>query len=74
MTRWAVDLICCGLDDGTAILDTNEEAQNFRESYTTGPGVSPDGWLDRRAIVRQARPGEQRHEATFLVVGRDDLA
>lgn len=54
--RWALDLICCGRDDGTQVFRTSEDADEFRESY-----CAPVGWWDshvRQAIKRRARPGE----------------
>lgn len=54
MADWTLRLICCGRDDGTECFDTWNEADAFRESYTTGPGVGPDGH-DRAAILTGGR-------------------
>lgn len=40
---WRIDLICCGRDDGAMFTQTWEQADGFRESYCTGPGVSVGG-------------------------------
>lgn len=45
--RWAVDLTCCGHDDGTAIRQTYEDADALREGYLTAQGHT------RTAIVRK---------------------
>jgi hypothetical protein len=36
---WRVRLICCGRDDGDIFRETWKEADEFRNSYTSGPGV-----------------------------------
>jgi hypothetical protein len=36
---WRVRLICCGRDDGEIWRDTWEEADQFRQDYTSGAGV-----------------------------------
>jgi len=36
---WRVRLICCGRDAGDIFRDTWEEADQFRQSYTSGGGV-----------------------------------
>ena len=42
---WIVRLTCCGRDDGTYTRATTyEEAASFRESYTSGAGVHPNGY------------------------------
>ena len=41
---WCVRLICCGRDDGTEHFPTWEEADAFRNSYASGPGVDPHGY------------------------------
>jgi hypothetical protein len=37
---WLVTLTCCGRADGVFAADSWEEAQAFREAYTSGPGIS----------------------------------
>lgn len=49
---WALDLICCGRDDGTQGCRTGAEADEFRESYCNVDGH------DRRAIKRRTVDGE----------------
>jgi hypothetical protein len=41
---WTVHLTCCGRDDGVFNARTWEEANAFRESYTSGPGVDEHGY------------------------------
>lgn len=41
---WRLRLICCGRDEGSVRFQTSEEADAFRESYTSGPGVHPNGY------------------------------
>lgn len=53
--RWRLRLICCGRDDGTETFDAWEDADAFRESYTTGPGVGLDDH-DRAAIIEENPP------------------
>jgi len=36
---WRVRLICCGRDDGDIFRDTWDEADEFRQQYTSGAGV-----------------------------------
>lgn len=36
---WIVQLTCCGRDNGTYAAATWEEADQFRESYASGPGA-----------------------------------
>lgn len=46
MSKYIVKLICCGRDDGTYEADTWEEADKFRESYTSGEAVAKHGYSD----------------------------
>lgn len=39
--RFAVQLTCCGRDDGRPEFGTWDEADAFRESYLSGEGVGP---------------------------------
>ena len=48
---WRLALICCGRDDGVEWFATYEEADAFRESYTSGPGVDEPGGHDRSTIL-----------------------
>lgn len=53
---FVVQLICCGRDDGEFGPCTYEEAERFRASYTSGPGVNEDGSYgghDRAAIIKE---------------------
>lgn len=55
---WLVTLTCCGRADGVFAADSWEEAQAFREAYTSGPGVSGghvgDTGHDRSAVIHDA--------------------
>ena len=42
---WRVRLICCGRDDGDIFRDTWEEADQFRQGFTSGSGVAAPGLL-----------------------------
>lgn len=42
--NWRVWLVCCGRFDGSVITRTWEEADSFRDIYTSGPGVEPTGY------------------------------
>lgn len=53
--RWRLRLICCGHDDGTETFDTWDQADAFRESYTSGEGVG-DGGHDRAAVIEENLP------------------
>jgi hypothetical protein len=59
---WVLTLTCCGRDDGTARFATSEEADAFREGYTSGPGVDPHGYSGdgysghRRSAVKSYVP------------------
>jgi hypothetical protein len=56
---WRVRLICCGRDDGDIFRSTWQEADQFRQSYTSGTGVrhfDGRGWRsghDRAGIIEQ---------------------
>lgn len=41
---WRVQLTCCGRDDGHMSFATWQEAEDFREAYTSGVGVHPNGY------------------------------
>jgi len=41
---WRVRMICCGNDAGTREFPTWEAADKFREEYTSGYGVHPNGY------------------------------
>lgn len=54
--EWLVRLICCGRDDGSQVVRTWDEANAFREAYTSGVGVKGPDWPwagghERSAIV-----------------------
>lgn len=68
MTRrlWYLRLVCCGRDDGLQIFDSYRDADDFRESYTSGPGVDPAGYSgtpsvghQRAAILRSVATAEE---------------
>lgn len=41
---WRINFSCCGRDDGFLLARTWEEAERFRDSYTSGPGVEEHGY------------------------------
>jgi hypothetical protein len=41
---WRLRLVCCERDDGTVAFATRDEAEAFREAYTSGPGVDHRGY------------------------------
>ena len=41
---WRLDFICCGREDGHKTFATYEEADAFRDGYTSGPGVDHRGY------------------------------
>jgi hypothetical protein len=60
---WKVMLTCCGRDNGVYEAATWEEADAFRESYTSGPGVNPYGYSggftsghQRSGVITKAQP------------------
>lgn len=53
---WRLRLVCCGRDDGEEFFATWEEADSFRQSYTSGPGVGMGGH-DRAAILERPDGG-----------------
>jgi hypothetical protein len=55
--KWTVALTCCGYDDGTFTANTYEEADAFREAYTSGPGVSPHGYSTESYVTGHRRSG-----------------
>jgi hypothetical protein len=61
---WAVDLICCGRDDGTYLARTWDDADAFRKAYTSGAGVS-DATKPANAVGGHERSAIIRGTATF---------
>lgn len=62
---WTLKLICCGRDDGSVTFQTWEEADDFREAYTSGYAVDPHGYSgtgtsghQRAAILTEAHSQE----------------
>jgi len=56
LKRWRVWLICCERDDGVYLAETWDEAEAFREAYTSGYAVDQHGysgteWGHKRAGV-----------------------
>ena len=41
---WRIRLICCGHDDGAWYALTWEQAEKFRDSYTSGAAVNLHGY------------------------------
>ncbi len=60
---WRVDLSCCGRDGGTYFFPTWEEADAFRNSYTSGPGVNPQGY--------SAHDSADGHRRAGIITGPD---
>jgi len=65
MGKWLVRAICCGRDDGTLTFDTWDEADRFREMYSTGYGVARYGYGSpqhepghRRAAIIEKEPAD----------------
>ena len=76
LKRWRVRLICCGRDDGIMSFDTYEEAEAFRETYTSGPGVHTLGYSapehssgHRRAAIISEAPREEPTPKKLHVMG-----
>lgn len=69
MSKWNVQMICCGRDAGVESFTTWEDADAFRENYISGPGVKSPGGSDygheRSAIVTEA-PLEERESIREL--------
>lgn len=57
--RWRLRLVCCGMHDGFAYAKTWDEADQMRESYTSGPGVNPLGY--------SAHPSASGHKRAAIV-------
>ena len=80
---WRVHLICCGRDDGYVHFPTWEDADRFRDDYTRGPGVHPNGYSapehahghKRAAIVEAlyALPPDAARRIRELEAERDRL-
>jgi hypothetical protein len=51
---FAVQFTCCGLDNGSAVRDSWQEADDLRESYLDAPGHQ------RSAIIRLAEDSDPR--------------
>ena len=55
--RWKARKICCGRDCGYEVFDTWEQADAFRDAYTSGYAVAPHGYSDtehwghKRAVI-----------------------
>lgn len=41
---WRLTLTCCGRDAGAEFFETWDEADAFRESFTSGVAVHPNGY------------------------------
>ena len=55
---WLCRLVCCGRDDGVVECESWEQADAFREAYTSGVGVALHGYSaplyesgHRRAVI-----------------------
>lgn len=68
---WRVRMICCGRDAGAEmIFGTWDEADQFRESWTSGPAVDPHGYSgdgyhghQRAGIIEAVAPDADRVSA-----------
>ena len=54
-----MELTCCGRDNGVEIFSSWEEADKFRESYTSGVAVNPHGY--------SAHPTEAGHKRSAVI-------
>jgi len=63
---WAVRLICCGRDDGVERFTTWEDANAFREAYTSGAAVHPQGYSASEHSPGHKRAGIIEHEAPHV--------
>lgn len=57
--RFAVQLTCCGRDDGRPEFRTWDEADAFREAYLSGPGVG---------LPTETRFGAGGHSRSAIIV------
>ena len=57
--RFICHMICCGLDDGYIAFATWDDADKFRESYTSGVAVAKHGY--------SAAPDESGHKRAVIV-------
>ena len=57
--RFICHMICCGLDDGYIAFATWNDADKFRESYTSGIAVAKHGY--------SAAPDESGHKRAVIV-------
>lgn len=60
---WHLRLICCGRDDGTMVFSAWDEAQAFRESYTSGPAIAVHGF--------SSEPRESGHRRAAILTESD---
>lgn len=51
---WKLTLVCCSYLDGIERFATREEAEAFRETYTSGPRVNPHGYSGTGAGHKRA--------------------
>lgn len=65
--NWTVKLTCCGRDDGEFHADTWEEADAFRESYTSGAGVAEHGYS-----AHASEPGHRRSGVIERLVSMEE--
>lgn len=68
---WVLQLICCGRDAGKERFATEQEAESFREAYTTGPGVDPHGYSGHGHSGHQ-RAALKRYEHTLAMNSREE--
>jgi hypothetical protein len=61
MPEFTLQLICCGRDDGRQTFGTWEDAQDFRESYTTRGAVCEKGYG-----CGQLKCGNGHHRAAII--------
>jgi hypothetical protein len=62
---FAVQLTCCGRDDGLPTFEMWADADSFRESYLSGAGVDDGGHARSAIIVPQGAWPEHSREPLF---------
>jgi hypothetical protein len=55
--EWQVQTTCCGMDTGVSYFHTWKEADDFRNAYTSGPGVSEHGYSALQTSPEHRRSG-----------------
>lgn len=76
---WLCRLVCCGRDDGVVECESWEQADAFREAYTSGVGVALHGYSaptyesgHRRAVI--VTQDDCREAARHIVEHKAEVA